>query len=193
MESKTKKKLGAAGASVAAVGAAIALTAGTFSYFSDSQTGQAQQVSAGTLKLHLGGTAESNPISLTNAKPGDSSKSRTINFVNKGSVSGEVRIGITGYGGKNCLNDVHLNIPSGANTLNGDNSVSDDITNSKGGVRIADLGKGDTKSFAFTVNIPGNVDNELQGKTCGFKIVADLVQIDSSGVVGSPGFPANKA
>ncbi|MGH3628821.1 MAG: TasA family protein, partial [Sciscionella sp.] len=91
----TKKKIGGALGGVAVVGAAIALTAGTFSYFSDSNTVANNTVQTGTLKLSvLNGSHAVSPVTLNNAEPGQTGPSKTFCFENDGSLAGNLRVAI---------------------------------------------------------------------------------------------------
>jgi predicted ribosomally synthesized peptide with SipW-like signal peptide len=191
MESKTKKKIGGGVAGVAAVGAAVALTAGTFSYFSSQQNSPSQKVEAGTLTLKAGGNGTSSAkSSFSNVRPGYTSSKRTITFHNAGSMAGRLRLQVVGYGSDTFKDDVHLTF-TGAGQLNGDHSIADDVSESEDGTPIVHkFGKGSYKSIGFRVHVPSDVNNELQGKVGGFKIRADLVQTDKDGnLVGSGDHP----
>lgn len=191
-----KKKVGGALGGAAVVGAAIALTAGTFSYFSDQTHSQPQNVSAGTLSLTVGGQAQSHPLNLTNVEPGYTSQPESITFHNAGSVSGRLRISVqgTGHNSPGFNQSVHLNFSGAGPVVSGDHTLADDIANTKNGVRVYDLGPGGYKSFNFTVSVPGSVGNELQGDSGGFRIKADLIQLGVGGPA-DPGaaFPAPPA
>ncbi len=63
------RKLIASG--LALVAAASVVGGATYAKFSDKEVAAAQSIKAGTLNLTLDGSAESAPIALTNAKPGD--------------------------------------------------------------------------------------------------------------------------
>src|SRR3954451_20616147 len=86
-----KKKIFGALGGVAALGATVALTAGTFSYFSDS-TSQENKVEFGTLDLSFDEGAEQ-PFAFDGVAPGeDLVKNRVLSFSNKGDVTGDLRI-----------------------------------------------------------------------------------------------------
>ena len=91
-----KKKITAALGAVAVVGASVALTAGTFSYFSDSATidGAGGNVTMGTLKLDVGNGPNSTPFAITNVAPGATVLDKTITFHNLGSLDGALRLKI---------------------------------------------------------------------------------------------------
>lgn len=94
MESKTKKKLGTAVGGVAAVGAAVTLTAGTFSYFSDSHTSGSQSVTTGTIKVN-GSNVQS--IKSDNWAPGET-HTQKYNLKNGGSLKGHLTMGLKASG-----------------------------------------------------------------------------------------------
>lgn len=100
MEPTTKKKLGTAGAGVAAVGAAVALTAGTFSFFTDSHSDDVKG-STGNLSIErsYGGQTD-----FGNMAPGDT-KEATYTLKNTGSVDGDLTVSLKDQGGNDDLKD----------------------------------------------------------------------------------------
>jgi predicted ribosomally synthesized peptide with SipW-like signal peptide len=62
--------------------------AGTFAYFSDTETSTGNTFTAGTLDLTLG-ESEGAPVNLTNMKPGDTAEG-TITVKNVGSLAGSL-------------------------------------------------------------------------------------------------------
>ena len=73
--------------SIMAIGiAALFLGAGTFAYFSDTETSGGNTFTAGTIDLTLGGTGATG-VSFTNMAPGDTA-SATIVVTNDGSLPG---------------------------------------------------------------------------------------------------------
>lgn len=89
-----KKKITIVLGGLAIAGAAAAITAGTLSYFSDSHSTPGQDVSAGTLKLSIGGNAVTNPIVADNAAPGTSAGSNTLTLTNNGSLPGHLTLSL---------------------------------------------------------------------------------------------------
>jgi hypothetical protein len=84
-----KKKLAGAFGGVVAIGATIALTAGTFSYFSDSanSTGGGGDVAFGTVKLTLLNDSADTPFVVTKAKPGATVSRRTSSASRTAAIS----------------------------------------------------------------------------------------------------------
>ena len=62
MDTRNKKRITAGLGLAAAAGAALAVTAGTFAYFSDAEASANQTISTGTLDLVPGGNAVTDPI-----------------------------------------------------------------------------------------------------------------------------------
>jgi len=94
MESKNKKKLATAVAGVAVVGAAVSLTAGTFAYFTDSDTTSEQRVKAGHLTI---GTTLDHRINVTKVVPGWSD-TNTFTVENTGNVEGYLSLRVLDRG-----------------------------------------------------------------------------------------------
>jgi hypothetical protein len=196
-----KKILGALGG-VAALGATVALTAGTFSYFSDSGS-QESTVEFGTLELSFNeGAAQ--PFEIERAAPGTTViDHEVLSFGNTGDLYGELRIRfvsdvastdpaeITAY--KNALLFSFQGIlDNGTYTLAQLEQATWD------GSRIATLAEAgneqgeDTKGFQMTVVVDEQAGNILQGVDGGFTLEADLVQGDLDGFAEypAPRFPA---
>ncbi|MGH3435982.1 MAG: TasA family protein [Sciscionella sp.] len=91
------KKFAIAVGAVAVIGAAMAVTAGTYSYFSAQQHTPASTRTAGTLTLDLGRTVSGDTIDLDTLKPGDSI-SETLTLQNTGNVTGELYAKINSAG-----------------------------------------------------------------------------------------------
>lgn len=94
MESKLKKKLATAAAGVAVVGAAVSLTAGTFSYFTDSNSTAVQSVHAGHLTI---GTALDHRINVSKVAPGWGDTD-TFTVKNTGNVSAKLLLKVNDAG-----------------------------------------------------------------------------------------------
>lgn len=166
MESTTKKKLGTAGAGVAAVGAAVALTAGTFSYFSDTQS---DDVRASTGSLTIGQSYEGD-TDFGNLAPGDS-LGGTYTLTNDGSVAGDLTVGLEDHGGSSSLKDaLEVDVDGvGQGTLAQfeDNGPKD----------FGTLKPDEDETFEITVTFPdeGN-QNNLQDKHADVRLKAELNQ-----------------
>jgi hypothetical protein len=205
METKTKKKLGAAGASVAAVGAAIALTAGTFSFFSDQATGAPQKVTTGTLELSFYGSGVKT-TDVTDAKPGATFETGDLHFKNTGSIEGLPRLGITGISSTQFGKDVQIKF-DGVYDLSGKSGSKDDcandwctlnhvrnLTNGSGAlVKTPPHGLAGTQSKGISYKLRIRPNATLQNESGSFKFVGDLVQDDSSGDPTITHFPAPSA
>lgn len=93
LQNTNKKKAAAIG--VAAIAAAtLALGAGTYAAFSDTETGPEATFAAGTLDLTVGGVATTSPTSLTNVAPG-SVIPLTFQVDNVGSIDGTLSLGLS--------------------------------------------------------------------------------------------------
>jgi hypothetical protein len=198
-----KKKLAGALGGVVAIGATVALTAGTFSYFSDSATapGGSGTVSFGTLALELragdGGLQKS--FTVTNAKPGatvfQSTDDEALCFKNTGSMHGVLRLKIVPDSASEAFNKAVQIKLDGFGTyqesfpLNEQHSLHDAAALTLNGVNAAQLyAGGDNKCVPITVSIDKNAGNELKGVTGSFSIKADLVQQEDNGI-----YPADSA
>jgi len=162
------KKLATSVGAVAIVGAAIALTAGTYSYFHDEQTAGPQTVHAGTLKLAIGGSATSTH-DYGNVAPGWSDP-ETITFQNTGSVNGTLTLTGTASGDSPLLSDieVHVSDPAGVPGFNlaSVNGLSDSFP----------LAAGQTLSVTYMLSIPADVENDIQGQNATFSLTGQLEQ-----------------
>ncbi|HEX3779596.1 MAG TPA: TasA family protein [Pseudonocardiaceae bacterium] len=181
----TKKKLGVVIGGVVVVGAAVALTAGTFSYFSDSHSTSAGSVSDGTLTLGLSvaKVGSTNAINDTNVEPGWSD-TETITVTNTGSVPGELRLGLRDSGNSNLANDMTISAPG-----YGSSSVSTAVGGTSGGLEVGVLNAGQTESYAVTLALPTTAGNNVQGAVLDLVIVGDLQQTDNGATTGGT-FPA---
>lgn len=201
----TKKKVGAALGSAAVVAAAIALSAGTYSYFSDRNTAPDQVVTGGTLQLTVGGGGIDAPLNYANVEPGWSSDAETFTYHNNGTLDGRLRIRILPNANNSAACNKDVNIQGAgfdkAPQLNTKETLAEAYAYTKTGAWVADLyggavtgdGNGRYKSVPFTVSVDPAAGNELQGKRCGFKIQADLVQIAHGAEAHQPAFPAAPA
>jgi predicted ribosomally synthesized peptide with SipW-like signal peptide len=203
-----KKFAGIAGG-ITAIGATVALTAGTFSYFTDSETvgGGANQVNFGTLDLQLSEGAAQKAFAFDHAAPGDTVLPKTnMTFNNAGDMAGELRIRFDETDPTNtAYNDAILITLAGVPGFVDGKPYT--LTQVAAGTRDAD-GNGihvttltpsgdpdgyDSKGFPMTVTIDPKAGNDLQGVSGGFKIEADLVQSGADGRAlqwPAPKFPA---
>jgi len=203
-----KKKVTAALGAVAVVGASVALTAGTFSYFSDSATinGASGNVTMGTLKLDVGNGTNSTPFAITNVAPGATVLDKTITFHNTGSLDGALRLKIVpdpnNTDAFNAAVIIKLDgfgfYPASVG-LNGEHSLAYDAELTKAGVLASPMfgskdprailanDGGRYKSIPITVSIDPTASNALQGATGGFTIQADLLQASATVANGSTG------
>lgn len=171
MESTTRKKLGTAGAGVAAVGAAVALTAGTFSYFSDSHS---EDVHAETGTLTLDQSYQGpGPHEFTNLAPGESG-SGTYTLTNGGTIDGELTVGLEGNGGNSALRDaikVEVNEQDGGLSWSGTlaEAVNHDID-------LGSLEPNESKTFEITGTFveTGQNQNNLQDQSTDVRVTAEL-------------------
>jgi hypothetical protein len=190
------KKFAAIAGGVTAVGATVALTAGTFSYFSDSETGPANAIKFGTLDLVAQEGAAQQVINVGNAKPGDPVLDRVpFSFHNAGTIDGALRIRFVPTHTNGTPEQIAAYENAVLITLEGVDGFVDnkpytlaqaaDIT--EDGRWIFNLlhdgeesGR-DTKGFPVTVTIDPKAGNDVQGLIGGFTLEADLVQSDGSG------------
>jgi len=199
-----KKKLAGALGGVAVLGAPVALTAGTFSYFSDASTknGAGGHVGFGTVKLTPLDGAANLPFDVTGAKPGDTvvdltGETNSVCFENSGTLLSVLRMSFVPNSGNPLgFNDDVLIATNGFDPrdgLNGTHTLADAAKNSVSGVSLPTMGGGDVKCIPLTVSIKPTAGNELQGKSGGFTLKVDLVQTNDGWVDPAVGFPAPKA
>jgi hypothetical protein len=202
------KKLAGAFGGLVAIGATVALTAGTFSYFSDSNSQQAGEIRFGTLDLvPQEGAAEQQFDVTAAAAPGDVVLERTdFSFRNAGTMDGELRIrfvpthaaGTTGAQAEAFDDFVLITLSGVPGFDDGKAYTLDEVaTETARGIHLTTLTHGDDdhaiKGFPVTVTIDPKAGNILQGVEGGFKIVADLVQSGADGrslEYPAPSFPA---
>jgi hypothetical protein len=198
-----KKKLVGAIGGVAALGATVALTAGTFSYFSDSGSVKGD-VSFGTLELELQeGAAED--FSFDKAAPGQTVlPTKNMTFFNAGDMDGELRVR---FSEKDPAADAYnkallVTLKGFSGIANGTYTLDELAAKTAGGYHLANLTHGGVndgyayKGFQMTVAVDKNAGNELQGAEGGFTLEADLVQSGADGRAleyPAPAFPAAPA
>ena len=149
-----KKKLAGAFGGVVAIGATVALTAGTFSYFSDSASvpGGNGTVSMGTLKLNVlaGDGSAQKSFEVKDAEPGatvfKTTDANALCFENAGTMPGILRLKITPTSQDQAFNDAVVIDSGGFSTyaasapLNDPHSLSDTAALTANGLNSAQLG-----------------------------------------------------
>jgi hypothetical protein len=206
------KKLAGAFGGLVAIGATVALTAGTFSYFSDSAIVPGGEVTFGTLDLSLqGGAAEE--FTIANAKPGatvyrgtdNPKEDKALCFTNAGTLDGVLRLQFLPNAGNTAALEKAVLIeiggfstyPASDPVLKGKNTLESNISKSAGGVNASPVYAGQTKCVSMTVSIDAAAGNAVQGATGGFTIQADLVQHAGGNDIypasPAPAFPAAPA
>jgi len=193
-----KKKLAGAFGGLVALGATVALTAGTFSYFSDSATVQGGTVGFGALELS---TAKSQfvPLQITGAKPGttvyygDDSQDPALCFENTGDMMGVLQLEIVPDAGNSWQFNSYVDVefegydtyPASDYILHGANSLAE--YQAAGRVNASQMKpttaeSDENKCAKMVVSIDKAAPNELQGATGGFTIQATLVQQEENGI-----------
>ncbi len=171
MESKMKKKLATAIGGVAVVGAAVSLTAGTFSYFSDTATSSPQTFSTGTLKI---GGSYQQAISVSNAIPG-ASATTSFTIKNVGTVPGYLSMALLDQGSDPVmLKNLSICLDSmGCAPL----GVAEATT--ANGYSFGEIDPGSSKTFTVTVTLPdsGVAQNDLQGAQASAAVKATLKSV----------------
>jgi hypothetical protein len=198
------KKFAAIAGGVTAIGATVALTAGTFSYFTDSGSVD-RAVNFGTLNLNLQQGAAKN-VTIDHAAPGQTVLPTTpMTFYNSGDMDGVARIRFvpthapqTTDPAKAAYDKAILVTLDGVSDLplsdrgNNTYSLHELEGDTASGLYLATLSHGGKKDgnaykgFAMSVSIDPEAGNVLQGVSGGFKIEADLVQTVNGGFAGVP-------
>jgi predicted ribosomally synthesized peptide with SipW-like signal peptide len=196
-----KKFAGIAGG-ITAIGATVALTAGTFSYFSDSKTVDAGTVDFGTLTLSTSHAASAH-FAVPNAKPGTVVYNGTDNegedpalcFENSGSMMGVLQLSVVPKAGNSWQFNKYVKVefvgydtyPESKAILHGANSLEQ--YQAAGRVNAAQLEPSNgrssdatTKCAQMIVSIDKDAPNELQAATGDFTIEATLVQQEENGI-----------
>ncbi|GAB3560724.1 TasA family protein [Spelaeicoccus albus] len=166
MESTTKKKLGTAAGSVAAVGAAVCLTAGTFSYFTDTDTGPTQTIATGNIAVEH---SFSDVFPNVKWKPG-TTYTETYTLTNTGSVSGDLTVELDNAGGDPELINA-LQVKVGTNAPGTLAQVE-----GYGAYDAGTLAPGGSRTFTIKVTLPETNTNQnaLEDLTASAKVVATL-------------------
>jgi hypothetical protein len=212
------KKFAAVAGGMTAIGAAVALSAGTFSYFTDSAhvAGGSGTVNMGTLKLNLlsGDGSAQKSFTVTDAEPGatvfQTTDDNAICFENSGTMPGILRLKVTPTSANEAFNKAVIIDSAGFSTyaesapLNSPQTLSDAATLTANGLNVAQLGADrgakdwdSIKCIPLTVSIDPAADNAIQGLEGGFTIQADLIQGRASDINPAgdhaPSFPAAPA
>jgi predicted ribosomally synthesized peptide with SipW-like signal peptide len=176
-----KKKLGAIVGGVAVVGAAVALTAGTFSYFSSTQN-ESGTVGSGTLHLDLsaGQVGNANALTGSNIAPGWVG-SQTLTLTNSGSLDGELRVQLGNTSADAALeHDLVLTIgDANGHTLASNIPLDQVVTagSATNGVDAGPLAAGASETYTLTLSLPSTAGNEAQGKSVTVDFKAALLQV----------------
>ena len=171
------KKLATSVGAVAIVGAAVALTAGTYSYFHAEQTVGPQTVHAGTLGLGLGSVnTQVNTLDLSNAAPGETYQG-TFSVFNTGTIDGNLSFDITGDAGAlgNAL-IVEVDDPSNHQIVAPRPANSILNTTYQAGILP---GTHDARTYTLKVTFDPNAENDFQNAAAKFSVDASLVQVHS--------------
>ncbi len=179
------KKVAAVVGGLAVVSAAVALTAGTYAYFSDSHTVPAATIQAGSLHLdvvvdHSGGTGA---IDFKNAEPGGA-QTENVTFTNGGTVSGYLRVAVRPTVTNALVTALQIQLPGGPLI-----PLAQAADYSTSGFGTTLLAPGKSVSFPVVISIPTAVGNTVAGEAAAFDIVADLLQADNNAPTSEP-FPA---
>ena len=173
-----RKKLVLGGAFVAVAAAAAAITAGTLSYFSDAHSTPAQNVTAGTLKLTVGGDAVSSPIVDDNAAPGVSnSDGRTLTMTNNGSLLGHLTLNLNEVDPGNGQLDHNLIVV--VYDAAWANQLESKVVSSWTPLDLGTVPANGSVTVHIGTWINGDVGNEIQGDHVKFTFDARLDQIPS--------------
>jgi predicted ribosomally synthesized peptide with SipW-like signal peptide len=170
-----KRKVTAAVGGLAVVGAAVAISAGTYSYFTDTEGSGTQSVGTGTLNLEVGGTAVSEPFAAKNVAPGWS-ESKTFSIENTGSLPGKLRVSVSNTGDAELREATDLTI-SGPGIS--PTTVPLSALNASGYVLPSPYelpAGGGPYTFDVTLSIPAEEGNAIQGQNAQFKATFDLLQ-----------------
>ena len=172
MLTKTKKKLATAAAGLVVVGAAVSLTAGTFSYFTDSDTTSQQRVKTGHLRV---GASLDHPININKVVPGWSA-SNTLTVKNTGNVAGYLTLQVIDNGSDPAMLDaVQLCGISGAGCVSLGDLENAGVIHP--GIRLQG---GKSTKFRFRMTLPdnGQSQNNLQDLKAKAVLEATLTSSD---------------
>lgn len=183
-----KNKKLAAGIGVAAAAAAVlAVGAGTYASFSDTENIPQTTFAAGNLDLQVGGTVTTQPLKFENFKPGDTA-SRTIVLTNAGSIAGDlsVKFVVDGGEGGTCVDpetDAEPGCDAGSELLeqlvvkvNGQSFGTLSELGAKGIPGGGSLAAGAKQDLTITVELPKGAGNEVMTDTAAVTAELTLLQ-----------------
>ncbi|MGH3625081.1 MAG: TasA family protein [Sciscionella sp.] len=172
---KKNKKLATAAGSIAIVAAAVAVTAGTYSYFTDTQT-NGGSVGAGTLRLVATGSAIDG-MTASNVAPGWTSGQKNLTLKDAGSLPGKLRVTATPSGDSTLLSKINMTMSgTGIGTVTVPLSQ---VVASNFIVPGAPMQPEEERSYTLQMSIPSTVGNEIQGTNASFSIKTDLLQVNA--------------
>jgi predicted ribosomally synthesized peptide with SipW-like signal peptide len=182
-----KNKKLAAGIGVAAAAAAVlAVGAGTYASFSDTETGPSTTFAAGTLDLTVGTPAAVPPVVLSNLAPG-SSQTISVPIANVGSVDGTLSASYTVEGKDNSCVEPE-GVAEGGTCDDGSelmeklvlvyrgNTVGPLATNAGRTFDLDPLAANSTATVDFVVTVPTGAGNEIMSDDTTMTITFTLDQ-----------------
>jgi predicted ribosomally synthesized peptide with SipW-like signal peptide len=182
-----KNKKLAAGIGVAAAAAAVlAVGAGTYASFSDTESIPQTTFAAGNLDLQVGGTVTTDPLKFENFVPGDKA-TRTIVLTNAGSIAGNLSVKFTVNGTEGgCVEpetDVETTCDGGSELLeqllvkvNGQDYGSLGTLGTNGIPTGGTLAAGAKQDFTIVVELPKGAKNDVMTDTAAVTAELTLVQ-----------------
>lgn len=180
------KKL-AAGIGVAAAAAAVlAVGAGTYASFVDTETAPGTTFAAGTLDLTVGAPTAAPPVVLTNLAPG-STQAISVPIDNVGSVDGILSASYAVEGTENGCAEPETDVEA---TCDDGSELLEQLVLSYNGTDVGPLATNAGRSFPlgdlaaapagttidFVVQVPGSAGNEIMTDTATMTITFQLDQ-----------------
>lgn len=160
--------------------AAAAAGAGTYAAFSDTESSNNNQITAGTLDLTVdGGDTPVTVLSVSNAVPGDTGSGSAITLANAGNVDGTLDVSVASV----TSNENGTNDPESASTaessgtvelesavtvdvsLGGSSVFSDTVSNISNGQTLVSgqaLNASSSTDFNVSYTVDSNAGNEIQ-------------------------------
>jgi predicted ribosomally synthesized peptide with SipW-like signal peptide len=182
-----KNKKVAAGIGVAAAAAAVlALGAGTYAAFSDTETAPDATFAAGTLNLTVGAPVAAPPVVWTNLAPG-STQTVTVQVDNAGTVDGNLSASFTATGTENGCAEPETDVET---TCDDGSELLEQAQLWYGNAQVGTLGGGPFGPFplfnlpatdfptnvTFEVRVPTSAGNEIMTDTASMQITFRLDQ-----------------
>lgn len=181
-----KNKKLAAGIGVAAVAAAaLALGAGTYAAFIDTEAVPANTFAAGSLNLVLGGEVTAAPFEYSNLKPG-SERTQTITIDNTGTLDGTLSFSLAVTGAENSCEEPETDIES--TPCDTDSELTEVLEISVNGAAFVPLtsispidagpltAAGGATSYPITVRVPAGAGNDIMTDSTTITATATLTQ-----------------